>query len=162
MRDRRRRGLKIALAVLAAAAAGTALFFYLALFRGIYSFSDRAAGGYEGPAALDFLGEDAAYQVMANRYGEPIFTDSAAAFDQAATDYAQAIQLVRDAFGAEYGLGPFSPEDYHLYKALGWQLPTEDEEVREQGSALTRFLDIYENSQKRWYLTPMGWQRVAP
>ena len=52
-------------------------------------------------------------------------------------------------------------ENYQMYMVLGWQLPTDNETIRKQGSDLTKFLDIYENSEKRWYLTPVGWVREA-
>ena len=37
---------------------------------------------------------------------------------------------------------------------LGWQIPTDDETIRKSGVELTQFLDIYENSFKRWIYVP--------
>ena len=138
-----------------------AVFAYLALFAGFYAASDRPVGAYVGTATLDFLGDQPCYQVAANRYDQPIFIDPPGAFQQASMEYADAIQLIYETFGSEYQLEPFSEKNYHMYEAFGWQLPTDDEALRKQGSNLTKFLDIYENSEKRWFLTPVGWT-LAP
>ncbi|HQB33100.1 MAG TPA: hypothetical protein PLI19_07175, partial [Erysipelotrichaceae bacterium] len=77
--------------------------------------------------------------------------------------YAEAISLVYDSFNEEYQVGEFSESNYQLYKLLGWQIPAADEEIRKQGVKLTQFLDIYENSFKRWIYVPgIGWERICP
>lgn len=75
--------------------------------------------------------------------------------------HGDAIHLIYETFGTEYGLNTFNNENYQMYMVLGWQLPTDNETIRKQGSDLAKFLDIYENSEKRWYLTPVGWVREA-
>ena len=154
--------VKIFCIVLAGMIVVAALFFYMALFKGFYASSDKPIGDYSGPADFDFLGRKEIYHVVANKYGEPIFENSSGAFDEAEADYGDAIQLIYDTFGNEYDLGPFNEKNYQMYMTLGWQLPTDDEIVRKQGSDLSTFLDIYENSEKRWFLTPIGWVSEAP
>ena len=112
-------------------------------------------------ANVEFLGGKEIYRVVANKYGEPIFENPSGAFDEAITDYGDAIHLIYETFGTEYGLNTFNNENYQMYMVLGWQLPTDNETIRKQGSDLAKFLDIYENSEKRWYLTPVGWVREA-
>ena len=138
------------------------LFVYMAFFHGFYAASDLAVGPYSGPASLEYLPDLPCYKIAQNRYDQPIFEDPDAAFQQATKDYANAIQLLYQQFHEAYHMAPFGKRSYQAYKSLGWQLTTDDETVRKQGSDLTKFLDIYENSEKRWFLTPYGWDRVAP
>lgn len=133
------------------------LFFYMAFVRGFYAASEKIVGEYTGQADLQFLGEKECYKVAMNRFDQPIFEDPDAAFKQAAMDYEEAINLIYEAFQAEYDLAPFSKKSYRLYLVLGWQVPTSNRELHRQGSNLSKFLDLYENSEKRWYLTPIGW-----
>lgn len=133
------------------------VFFYLALFVGFYAAAEKPMGEYTGPASLQFLPDEDCYQIAVNQYGQPIFTDPAGAFSLAEEDYGDAVELLYETFKEEYRLKPFSPKNYDIYEALGWQLPTDDEALSKQGYDLTCFLDIYENSGKRWFLTEMGW-----
>ena len=133
------------------------IFAYMAFVKGFYSASEKKVGEYVGTANLQFLGNNNCYKVAMNKYGQPIFEDPAAAFEQAAVDYEDAINLIYETFQADYNLEQFSQENYQMYLILGWQVPTEDEDIRKQGSNLTKFLDIYENSEKRWFLTSIGW-----
>lgn len=135
------------------------LFAYMAFVRGFYAASEKMAGTYTGAASISFLGEKECYRIVANKYGEPIFENPAAAFRQASSDYNEVIQLIYETFHDEYDFGLFSPKCYQMYLLLGWQIPTHDENIRKQGSNLTKFLDFYENSEKRWFLTPCGWVR---
>lgn len=137
------------------------LFVYTAFIHGFYAASDKPVGPYTGPAYLEYLPDIPCYKIAQNRYDQPIFEDPDAAFQQASKDYADAIHLVYQQFHEEYHLPPFGKHSYQAYKALGWQLTAGDESVRKQGSDLTKFLDLYENSEKRWFLTPYGWDRVA-
>ncbi len=138
------------------------IFVYMAFIHGFYAASDRPVGPYTGPASLAYLPDLPCYKIAQNRYNQPIFEDPDAAFQQATKDYAHAIQLVYQQFHEAYRLDPFGKHTYQAYKSLGWQLTTDDEAIRKQGSDLTKFLDLYENSEKRWFLTPYGWDRVAP
>ncbi len=133
------------------------LFVYMAYVKGFYSASEKIVGEYTGLAELSFLGDKECYKIALNRFGQPIFEDPDAAFKQAAMDYEEAINLIYETFQAEYELKPFGKKNYQMYLTLGWQIPTGNEEIRRQGSNLTKFLDLYENSEKRWYLTPIGW-----
>lgn len=133
------------------------IFVYMAFVKGFYSASDKSVGEYVGTANLQFLGDKECYKVAVNKYGQPVFADPAAAFNQASIDYADAIKLIYESFQSEYDLEPFSEKSYQMYMVLGWQVPTDDEDIHRQGSDLTKFLDIYENSKKRWFLTPIGW-----
>lgn len=135
----------------------TSLFAYMAFFRGFYAGSDKPVGEYVGTANLQFLGNKECYRVATNKYDQPIFENPAAAFSQASADYEVAINLIYETFQSEYHLEPFSKKTYHMYKVLGWQITTDDENIYKQGSDLTKFLDIYENSEKRWFLTSVGW-----
>lgn len=135
------------------------LFAYMAYVRGFYAASEKGAGEYTGTASISFLGEKECYRIVANKYGEPIFENPAAAFRQASVDYDEAISLIYESFHDEYDFELFSPKSYRMYLVLGWQIPTADENIRKQGSDLTKFLDFYENSEKRWFLTPSGWVR---
>ena len=71
-------------------------------------------------------------------------------------DYADAIALICAEFHHEYDMPAFSEISYHIYKVLGWQIPTGEEAIRRQGHDMTKFLDIYENSLKRWFLKQTG------
>ena len=149
--------LKRILICLGALVIGICLLLFYAVFVGFYSAAEKSVGEYTGTASLDFLGDKECYAVGQNRYGQPVFLDMRAAFAQAEIDFAGGIQLIYDTFHEEYHVPPFGPKTYSLYFTLGWQAPTADEELRRQASAVTRFLDIYSNSEKRWYLTPVGW-----
>lgn len=161
MKSKNRRTIKIIVGILVVLVVCTGIFLYVAIFRGFYASSDIPAGEYTGSANVEFLGGKEIYRVVANKYGEPIFENPSGAFDEAITDYGDAIHLIYETFGTEYGLNTFNNENYQMYMVLGWQLPTDNETIRKQGSDLTKFLDIYENSEKRWYLTPVGWVREA-
>ena len=91
------------------------------------------------------------------------FVDSDEAFKLAQEKYSEAIILIYNHFNEEYQVGKFGKNNYQLYKMLGWQIPTDDETIRKSGVELTQFLDIYENSFKRWIYVPgFGWDRICP
>lgn len=162
MKLKLKKSLKIILLVFCIVTISAVSFFYMALYKGFYASSDKNVGNYEGPANLEFLDGKDAYHVVSNKYGEPIFESQSDAFNQAISDYGEAIELIYNTFDEEYNLGTFSEKNYQMYMSLGWQLPTENEDIRTQGSDLTKFLDIYENGEKRWYLTSIGWVREVP
>ncbi|SRR5699024_8201918 len=93
----------------------------------------------------DFLGSgNEAYTIGANKQGMPIFKDTDKAFKQVIIDYIEGFTDIEE----EYDLKPISKKNWEEYKTYGWQLTTDNEDVRKQGSQITQFFDIYENSFK--------------
>ncbi|MDI9540034.1 MAG: hypothetical protein QM204_00970 [Bacillota bacterium] len=139
------------------------LSFYMVFICGFYAASDKVVGPYTGSANIDKYLEYEAWQIGRNKYGQPIFVDSDEAFKLAQEKYSEAIILIYNHFNEEYQVGKFGKNNYQLYKMLGWQIPTDDETIRKSGVELTQFLDIYENSFKRWIYVPgFGWDRICP
>ena len=129
MKSKNRRTIKIIVGILVVLVVCTGIFLYVAIFRGFYASSDIPAGEYTGSANVEFLGGKEIYRVVANKYGEPIFENPSGAFDEAITDYGDAIHLIYETFGTEYGLNTFNNENYQMYMVLGWQLPTDNETI---------------------------------
>lgn len=139
------------------------LSYYMFFIRGFYAASDKVVGPYNGSANIDMYLEYEQWQIGENKYGQLIFVDPDKAFELAQEKYSDAISLIYEHFNEEYQLGQFSQNNYQQYKMLGWQIPTDDEEIRLSGVRLTQFLDIYENSFKRWvYIPEIGWDRICP
>lgn len=93
----------------------------------------------------DFLKSgNEAYAIGTNKDGMPIFKDTDKAFNQAIIDYKEGFTAIEE----EYDLKPISKKNWEEYKTYGWQLNTDNEDVRKQGSQITQFFDIYENSFK--------------
>lgn len=93
----------------------------------------------------DFLKSgNEAYAIGANKNGMPIFKDTNKAFNQALIDYADGFAAIQE----EYNLKPISNKNWEEYKTYGWQLSTDNEYIRKQGSQISQFFDIYENSFK--------------
>lgn len=82
-----------------------------------------------------------AYQIGADRKGNPVFYDPQEALKQAEKDFAEGLWYLK----AEYGLQDVE-KDYEAYKEYGWQVETSDEVIESQCRAISSFLDIYENS----------------
>ena len=85
-----------------------------------------------------------AYLIGANKDGMPIFKDTNKALEQALIDYADGFTAIQE----QFNLAPVNNENWDSYKTYGWQLTTEDENIQKQGSEITQFFDIYENSFK--------------
>lgn len=93
----------------------------------------------------DFLKSgNEAYAIGANKEGKPIFIDTDKAFNQALIDFAEGFAAIE----RECGLEPISEKNWEEYKTYGWQLTTDNEDIRKQGIQITQFFDIYENSFK--------------
>lgn len=93
----------------------------------------------------DFLKSgNEAYAIGTNKDGMPIFKDTDKAFNQAIIDYTEGFTAIEE----EYDLKPISKKNWEEYKTYGWQLNPDNEDVRKQGSQITQFFDIYENSFK--------------
>lgn len=93
----------------------------------------------------DFLKSgNEAYAIGTNKDGMPIFKDTDKAFNQAIIDYTEGFTAIEE----EYDLKPISKKNWEEYKTYGWQLTTDNEDVRKLGSQISQFFDIYENSFK--------------
>lgn len=92
----------------------------------------------------DFNQNNEAYSIGANKDGMPIFKDTNKAFEQALIDYEDGFIAIQE----EFNLDPVNSENWESYKIFGWQLTTDVESIRKQGSEITQFFDIYENSFK--------------
>ncbi|WP_221766324.1 hypothetical protein [Lysinibacillus telephonicus] len=92
----------------------------------------------------DFNQNNEAYSIGANKDGMPIFKDTNKAFEQALIDYENGFIAIQE----EFNLDPVNSENWESYKIFGWQLTTDVESIRKQGSEITQFFDIYENSFK--------------
>lgn len=90
----------------------------------------------------DFNQNSEAYSIGENKDGMPIFKDTNRAFEQALIDYADGFTAIQK----QFDLDPVSSENWESYKTNGWQLTTDDEDIKKQGSEITQFFDIYENS----------------
>ena len=82
-----------------------------------------------------------AFKMGLSRTGKPVFINTMKAMRQAKVIYSDAIAHLQK----EYHLLPLSQYTYKAYMTYGWQITNEDEAIIEQGRALTRFLDIYDN-----------------
>ncbi len=85
-----------------------------------------------------------AYAIGTNEDGMPIFKDTDKAFNQAIIDYTEGFTAIEE----EYDLKPIGKKNWEEYKTYGWQLTTDNEDLRKQGFEITQFFDIYENSFK--------------
>mgnify|MGYP003550872844 FL=1 len=74
--------------------------------------------------------------------GMPIFKDTNKALEQALIDYADGFTAIQK----QYNLAPVNDENWKNYKTYGWQLTIDDENIKKQGSEISQFFDIYENS----------------
>lgn len=92
----------------------------------------------------DFNQNNEAYSIGANKDGMPIFKDTNKAFQQALIDYAAGFTAIQEQFDLE----PVNSKNWESYKTYGWQLTSDDENIQKQGSEITQFFDIYENSFK--------------
>ena len=77
-----------------------------------------------------------------NDENKPVFADPVKALAQAKVDYSEAISAVK----SEHHLLPLSRYYYNAYGAFGWQIVTDNDMLCKQGTQLSQFIDIYENS----------------
>lgn len=85
-----------------------------------------------------------AYEIGANEDGIPIFKDTDKAFEQILIDYEDGFKAIKE----EFELETISKKNYEDYFTYGWQLSSDNEDIKEQGKEITQFFDIYENSFK--------------
>ncbi len=101
--------------------------------------SGKVTGEYNGNASL---GDNEAYYLGENSKGVPIFKNTDEALAQAIIDYADGFKSIEE----QFNLKPVSKKNWKDYKTYGWQLKTEDENIKKQGVEISRFFDFYENS----------------
>lgn len=107
---------------------------------------NKVVGEYDiSKLSGDFLvSGNEAYTIGANKQGMPILKDTDKAFEQILADYEDGFKAIKE----EFELETISKKNYEDYFTYGWQLTTDNEDVRKQGSQITQFFDIYENSFK--------------
>ena len=103
------------------------------------STSGKVVREYTGNVSF---GDNEAYALGENSKGMPIFKDTDKALAQAIIDYADGFKAIEE----QYNLKPVSKKNWKDYKTYGWQLNTEDENIKKQGGRITQFFDFYENS----------------
>ncbi|EOR19963.1 hypothetical protein A500_19434 [Clostridium sartagoforme AAU1] len=74
--------------------------------------------------------------------GMPVFKDANKAFKQAKIDFAYGFDFIKD----EFNLNKVNRFYWKPYKTYGWQVTTEDDELKKQCLDISVFFDIYENS----------------
>lgn len=101
----------------------------------------EVVGEYRGTKSSGvFLKSDnKAYALGSNKKGMPIFKDTDKAFNQAIIDYREGFKAIEK----EYNLKGISKKNWEVYKTYGWQLTSDNEELRKEGVEITKFLDIY-------------------
>ncbi len=122
------------------------ILYMLLILTSCVSSKDKVVGEYDiNTLQGDFLKTDyEAYEIGANRDGQPIFKDNDKAFNQALIDYKKGFLEIQK----EYNLETINKENYKDYKVNGSQLYTDDKSVLQEGIEISKFLDIYENSFK--------------
>ena len=104
-----------------------------------YNNSGKVVKDYTGDVSL---GDSEAYALGENSEGIPLFKDTDKALSQAIIDYEDGFKAIEE----QYDLKPVSKKNWKDYKTYGWQLNTEDENIKKQGGRITQFFDFYENS----------------
>ena len=104
---------------------------------------DQVVGEYDTTNLSNTFDQtNEAYSIGANQDGLPIFKDTNKALEQALIDYADGFTAIQK----QYNLAPVNDENWKNYKTYGWQLTIDDENIKKQGSEISQFFDIYENS----------------
>ncbi len=105
---------------------------------------DKVVGDYDtSKLGGDFLkNNNNAYEIGANEDDMPIFKDTNKAFEQALIDFEDGFKAIQK----EYDLKLISKKNYEDYFTYGWQISTDNENLKNQCKEITQFLDIYENS----------------
>ena len=101
--------------------------------------SGKVVSEYTGNVSF---GDNDAYALGENSDGIPIFKDTNKTLKQAIIDYEDGFNAIKE----QFNLKPISKNTFDEYKTYGWQLNTNDENIKKQGEKITQFLDFYENS----------------
>ena len=138
--------------------------YYVIRSYGIYAESDKIVAEYSGAADMSLYMGNEAWEFGENKYGEPVFKDPRKAFDHARDKFSKVIEYIwRSEKDHNLYIHGFDYNHFQYYKVFAWQVQTDNEEIRKQGVELTKFLDIYENSFKKWlWVWGMGFQRIVP
>ncbi|MCL2860092.1 MAG: hypothetical protein FWF46_05965 [Oscillospiraceae bacterium] len=99
--------------------------------------------GIIGDVSTEMFGDNPAYEIGANQYGYAVFKNPDKAFKQFKKDYADAMEFIKEQFDIPLYICKFN---YQTYGAYGWQINTEDENLRYKAFNVTAFVDIFENS----------------
>lgn len=99
-------------------------------------------GSITGTEMAKDFGDSKAYEIGANINGKPIFKNHNKAFRKLKKDYKKGIKAIQK----EFKLWMLTRFNWKMYGVYGCQLTTDDDELRKQGSIISQFFDIYENS----------------
>lgn len=100
-------------------------------------------GNIQGNVNIEnFVKKDSRFCIGADKNGRAVFKEPYDAFKALLENYYTGILLIQN----EFGLSKISSENYHEYKALGWQVTTGSSEEQAEALFISQFLDIYENS----------------
>ena len=139
------------------------IFSYFVFVRGFYAESDKVVGEYTNGSSIEKFIQYDAWQIGENKYGQPVFVDHKKALQFLQEEYQDVLDKAYDIYHEEYKLGKFNDSNCGLYMNLIYQMPSENEDLRQRNVLVAQFIDIYENSLKRWiYIPGLGWNRVCP
>lgn len=139
------------------------IFSYFIFVRGFYAESDKVVGEYTNRSSIEKFIQHDAWQIGENKYGQPVFVDHKKALQFLQEEYQDVLDKAYDIYHEEYKLGKFNNSNCGLYMNLIYQMPSENEDLRQRNVLVAQFIDIYENSLKRWiYIPGLGWNRVCP
>lgn len=99
----------------------------------------EVVGEYKGDI---YFGESVSYDLGVNKENIVIFKDIDKAFEEILKEEEPAFKEIEK----QFNLKPISKDNWQGYKTYGWQLVTEDEDLKDSASRITKFFDIYENS----------------
>ena len=139
------------------------IFSYFVFVRGFYAESDKVVGEDTNRSDMEKVIKYDAWQIGENKYGQPVFVDHKKALQFLQEEYQDVLDKAYDIYHEEYKLGKFNDSNCGLYMNLIYQMPSENEDLRQRNVLVAQFIDIYENSLKRWiYIPGLGWNRVCP
>jgi hypothetical protein len=97
--------------------------------------------GETGDVFGEYYGQSKYYEVGINCVDKPVFKNPRKALKQFKKDYKTSIKTIKDEFNL--GILIF---DWRKYGTYGWQVTTDDKELKKKCLKVTSFFDIYENS----------------
>ena len=128
---------------------------YFVIYRGLPAGSGRVVGEYTEFSSMWTYWSDEQWEIGANKYGDPIFSEPKEAFKLANEEFEDIIELIQD----EYGFDDFSLKTYEQYSHVIYKVNASDD-AEKQKFRFFEFIEIYENSLKTWhYLPAEGWVR---
>ena len=101
-----------------------------------------ASNGETGEMVAKSFGESENYKAGVNCVGKPIFQNPHKALEQLKKDYKDAIKEIK----TQLDLKPLTKHYWEAYGTYGWQVITEDKNLRSKCMRVGQFFDIYENS----------------